>query len=809
MKQIIYHSKQAWASLSKKPGFIATVITTMGVTLGALLCVLTLGYFLLIKPLPYPEHEKLYKVEHVLHDSKDKIQGTSFTYPGLIHLYKHQDVFSKSALIYYGQDVMTNLSNSPRLETGYVTPEWFELLDAHMILGRQFEQSEALNTHNPVVVISHQLWHQTFDADPNILDRKVEFSGISFNIVGVLDKSFIEPQIENIGQNTSVWFPFDYNQGKRFEDSWGNILGALTFVGKKNLDVTDSQAAQTITALVNDKWQQEVAGIAFFAGWRVNMALTNFHDQILGDSGDTVYLLLAGVIGLVLIATANISNLLMSRTAEQQRQLAIFAALGAKQSQLFKTLLAETGVLMGLSVLFALIIAMSGFYIMQTYLVSVLPRVDELAINVVTLTAAVLFALLFALMFAGLSRRIINYKALNSMLQSSGKGTGIQVSKKTRQFLIVSQVAIATVLVFANISLFKEAYNTITETRSYKVEDKLELTVSLSSATRPPREEIVSFNNELKEKLTQLPQVESVSLSSSVLRDYNLWALTSLSDDSRYVIYNKDIDDIYFDMLNMEVIEGDNFSQADIQDRPRKLIVNDVFAKQLNPSGSVIGMQLSSNPEHPNFTIIGVVKGIKLPGHTDVPARVYGPTSRDDNDFTLNLLPGQRLSREQAANTIKEVSSLYALFRLEYFEEIEQEQLFTQYATAITTSALAILTFFLAGVGLYGILSYGTHMRRFELGTRMAIGAKRKHLVGLIIKDNVTVVIMGVVASIVILTAIYLAYDELFMTYLASNIVTMFIATVAAITGLSLFACYWPLRQFINQPAIYSLRNSD
>ena len=318
--------------------------------------------------MPYPEHEKLYKVEHIAHDNKDKIQGTAFTYPGLIHLYKHQDVFTKSALIYYGQDVLTNLSSSPRLETGYVTPEWFELLDAHMILGRQFEQSEALNTHNPVVVISHQLWYQTFDADPNILDRKVEFSGISFNIVGVLDKSFIEPQIENIGQNTSVWFPFDYNQGKRFEDSWGNILGALTFVGKKNLDVTDSQAAQTITALVNDKWQQEVAGIAFFAGWRVNMTLTNFHDEILGDSGDTVYLLLAGVIGLVLIATANISNLLMSRTAEQQRQLAIFAALGAKQSQLFKTLLGETGVLMGLSVRFALIIAMSGFYIMQTYL---------------------------------------------------------------------------------------------------------------------------------------------------------------------------------------------------------------------------------------------------------------------------------------------------------------------------------------------------------------------------------------------------------------------------------------------------------
>jgi predicted permease len=808
MSQFIYQQKQAWASLSKKPGFIATVVTTMGLTLGALLCVLTLGYLLLMEPLPYPEQDSLFKVDHVIVDANGENKGRAYTYPGLIHLYENQDVFETAGLIHYGQDVLTSLPSQPTLYTSYVTPEWFDMLGAKMALGRKFEQSEAVDTNHPVAILSYELWRDEYNKDPNILDKKVDFSGTSFKVIGVLDESYVEPQIVRRGMPTGVWFPWDYNLATRLKDRWTNINGALTFVGKLKSDISKTQAEQTITPIVNDTWVENVQGVAFFAGWTINMELKSFQSQILGESEGTVFLLLAGVIGLVIIASANIANLFMSRTAEQQRQLAIFAALGAKKSQLFKTIFAETGLLMGLSVLLALAVSAFGFYILQQHLVSVLPRVNELAINGFTLAAAIVLALLFAFLFAGLNRKMINYKALNSMLQSSGKGTGIQVSKKTRQFLIVSQVAIATVLVFANISLFKEAYNTITEPKGYTIDNMAQLTLSVSAPSFPPAEEVIPVMQELRKKLTQLPQVESVSIAGSPLNGYGIWALTSVGDNSNYTPNSKGIDDMYFDMLGMQLLEGDNFTSADIQDRNMVMIVNDVFAKQLNPNGSALGMQINPGGDR-SFTIIGVVKGIKLPGAEEIPARVYTPTSPASSVFTINLVDGQKITREQAVATIAEVSGLYALHGLDYLTDIERQQLFTQYATAVTTAVLATLTLFLAGVGLYGILSYSTQMRRFELGTRMAIGAKRKHLVGLIIKDNSTIIFAGVLVSLVILAGLYVGYGELVAGYLTAGLIGMFALTVAAIGGLSLFACYWPLRQFINQPAVHSLRGSD
>ena len=152
MSQFIYQQKQAWASLKKKPGFVATVLTTMGTTLGALLCILTLAYLLILKPLPYPEQENLYRVDHQIGDSTGESNATSFTYPGLIHLYENQDIFSEAALLHYGEDVLTSQPSQPATNTTYVTPEWFPLIGAKFVLGRGFENTEAINTNNPVAI---------------------------------------------------------------------------------------------------------------------------------------------------------------------------------------------------------------------------------------------------------------------------------------------------------------------------------------------------------------------------------------------------------------------------------------------------------------------------------------------------------------------------------------------------------------------------------------------------------------------------------------------------------------------------------
>ncbi|WP_226989256.1 ABC transporter permease [Paraglaciecola arctica] len=483
--------------------------------------------------------------------------------------------------------------------------------------------------------------------------------------------------------------------------------------------------------------------------------------------------------------------------------------LAQKKSHLFRGLLAESGLLMALSLLVALVVASLGFSILKANLASELPRINELGVNYITFFASIILALAFALLFAFLSSKMINYRALNSMLQASGKGTGVQVSKRFRQALIVSQVAIATVLVFANITLFKEAVSTINQPTGYSVENMQHFSLSVSAPEFPPAEEVAATMTELKKKLLELPAVESISQSASVLDGFGLWALTAVASSENFTPESKGASHNFFQMINQELLEGDYFSEADVKDRARVMIVNDVFAKRLNPDGSALGFQISSNPSDEPFTIIGIVKGVKMPAQTEIPMRVYTPSSLSTTQMTMKLRDQQSVSREQIVAAISDVSSLYALFELVTLEDQKQRRLFTQYTTATTTSVLAIITLFLASVGLYGILSYGTQMRRFELGTRMAIGAKRKDLIGLIVKENAWVIVLGVASSLVVMLGVYIGYKEALSAYVNVDLLPMFLSTVLSITLLSLFACYWPLRQYINRPAIHSLRGSD
>jgi len=805
MSQFFYQQKQAWFSLKQKPAFVASVLATMGTTLGALLCILTLAYVLIFKPLPYPEQEKLYSVEHQLIDSESRIDGRAFTYPNLMHLFQKQSVFSNAALLYYDARVLTSKIEQPTLSTTFITPKWFDLLNAKMVVGRTFEATEALDTYNPVAILSYKTWQKEFGLDPDILNQKLEFIGVSYRIIGVLEKEFIEPQLLATGLKTNVFLPWDYNSiGQRDRKAWGNDDGSLMFIGKLNTDKSLTQVEQQLTSLISDNWQAQVTGRKFFTGWSIGIELNDFNSLILGNSENTVYLLLAGVVGLVLIACSNIANLFISRTAEQQRQLAIHASVGASQRQLFTTLLAQTGLLMFLSSLIALAISTFGFYILQNFLAEQLPRVDELKINEFTLFAAITCLVLFALFFARLSSRMINYHSLNASLQSSGKGTGVQVSKKTRKVLIVSQVAIVTALVFVNIILFKDAINTINKDGGFNTNNISHLVLGVAPPTGLEEDNRQAHMLAVKAKLLELPQVESVSQSTSPLMGFSKWALASVDSDKRFTPGGKYIDDKYFKMINQPLIEGDYFTNTDVKNDNRVMIVNDVFAQQLAQTGSALGAMFNKD-----LKVIGIVKGVKLPGQTDIPPRAYYVTSYAKNMMMIKFKQGQSVSRIEIAKLIKQVSNQITLFSYKSLADSRKKLLFTQYTTALTTAGLAILTFFLATIGLYGILSYGTQMRRFEIGTRLAVGAKRLDMIKLIIKDNVSAILLGFMSSFIVLFAIYIGLSDVLVGYITVALLPILAITLCLIGLISLFACYWPLRAYINHPAIHALRGSE
>ncbi|MEW6991914.1 ABC transporter permease [Colwelliaceae bacterium 6441] len=812
-----YQLKQAFLSLRQKPGFVFSVVSTMGITLGALLCVLTLNYLLLVEPLPYPEQDRLFVAEHKIIGEKKEIKTVAYSYAGLVHLYKNKSTFEQSAMMVYGQAVIISQKNQPLVNTAYVTPEFHQLLASPVVMGRSFEASEALDSNNPVALLSYNTWQQEYAGSASILDQKINLNGVSYKIVGVLAKNFVEPELAEIGRETQVWLPWDFNQSDKGQrQSFTNIDSSLKFIGQLKKGVTSKQAETFLTPFVSNRWQEGVADMVFFKGWSVRMNVRSVKAVMLGESESIAVMLLVGVLGLVLIACGNISNLFMSRTVEKQRQIAIHAAIGATKKHLFKAMFAETSLLFFMSIILALVVANVGFYIMQQYLAAVLPRVNELVLNPITFASAIFFTIVLALFFAKLSTRMINYHTLSTSLQGSGKGSGLQVSKKTRQVLIASQVALAMVLVFVNVSLFKDAMKTINAPIGFSTNNLSTLILNFSPTQPSSQAEVIPIMTEIMEGLEALPQVQSVSQGSSPLDGFGIKALTKPSGTERYTPYFKRIDHRYFNIIEQELLQGENFTVVDRRDNPNAMVVNQAFAKQLKTDGDVIGMRLSSIGE-PDFKIIAIVKDITIPGDTafgsedavaGVP-RSYAPNALHQQQFILKLKAEQSISRQQLGALVAEIDSRYSVFSFNTAADALTKRLFTDITTAVTTAALALIAFLLAGIGIYGILSYSAQIRRYEIGTRMAIGAKGKDIIYMIIKDNTTDLVIGILLSISVLLGLYISFSDKLTSYISIELLPVFIGTLALISIISFFACYLPLRSYINKPTIHNLRGSE
>ncbi|MFB0981816.1 MAG: ABC transporter permease [Alteromonadaceae bacterium] len=803
MNLFTYQLKQAFLSLKKKPGFVFSVISTMGITLGALLCVLTLAYVMLIKPLPYPDQDRLYRVDSQQFDAAGALNVTAFSYPSLVHLYRHQQeknqqVFDQVALSIYDDEVLTSLATQPTLSTAYVTPEWFKLTAASMAIGRPFSESEHINSNIPVAVLSYQTWVNDFAEATDILDEKVTFRGISFQVIGVLSSAFIEPKISTIGRETNVWLPFNFNAGgETYRARWWDRANNLTFIGKLAKDENVAQAQ--VTQLVNETWQENIDQNGYNKGWHIETPLLSFQSVILGESGRSAYLLLLGVIGLLAIAFINIANLQLSRTVEKKNQLALRAAVGAKRKDLFSVLFTESFLLM--------------FGVLQTNLQQVLPRVNELSLGLFTLTSAVITSLLLAILFALLSYRAIDLRRLNNSIQTSGKGTGLQVSKGMRTFLVISQVTVATVLIFININLLKTSLQTIYDPSVMNVEQLSSVVLTQSDAVELTRAESSAITAEIQQKISELPQVSVASRNSSPLTDgEGTWSLTEVTSNQTVLPLGKSVDSHYFSLMGQNLLMGDNFIESHFTDRAPVLIINEQLAKQLVTEeqgnlSAALGKQLSFGGPSA-YTIIGIVNDHKLPGKTSIPTRVYMPNLSRSN-LLIKLKDNQTLTREQLVSAIKSTSKSISLFEFSTLAQQKAQRLFSQYTAAITTATLTVITFVLSAIGLYGILSYSTQMRRFEIGTRMAIGAKRSDLIKLIIKDNASAILLGVLLSVGVLSLLTIGFSEQVSHYITLELLPVFIVTLAMISILSLFACYFPLRQYINKPVIHALKGSE
>ncbi|MEH6385379.1 MAG: ABC transporter permease [Colwellia sp.] len=812
MNLFIYQLKQAFLGLKKKPGFVFSVVSTMGITLGALLCVVTLAYVMLIKPLPYPEQERLFLVESTVVDKDQKKIFSAFNYRSLVDLYRKQTSFESAALLAYGKNVLVSQPSQPQVTTTYVTPEIFELLNIPMAIGRSFGIDEQFDSYNPVAILSYDTWQNEFAGSLDILDEKLVVDNVSFSIIGVVAELFAEPKTYYIKHPlTDVWFPWDYNyiSAERRKETGSMSLDTM-FLGRTIKGLSSSQVEQTITPLVNLPWKEMVSEFEYYSSKNIQMKLTPLKEILIGDSNNIIFMLIAGVLGVLLVAVTNIANLFMARAAEQKGLYSVHASLGASKSTLFKTMLSDAALLMFSSLLLAFVVALVGFELLSKHLLEILPRVNELSFSYFSFCLTGLIFFTFTWIFAKLLSKSIDHENLNTQLKSGIKGGSKQVSKGKRQFLIVSQIAIATLLVFINLNLFIDTWKVINNPLSINIENTIHVEMSTDPTTTLTDEEKIQINKNIQSALEVLPQVERVSLAngSPFIVGQGLRQARVKGSETTYPGSSLKIDNDYFALYQHKLLAGDFFSKSDVLDENKIAIVNEDFAKIVAPTGSAIGKELEFFGEY-IYTITGVIKGFKKPGEVENENRIYFPGVSARSRIVIRLKEQAKFSRQEFASFLKTVTSKYRVQLFETDHNKKNEMLFIHYMVLTTTGFLALLTFFLAAIGLYGVLSYSTQMRQFEIGTRLAVGAKRGDVIKLIIKDNVSAILSGVLVSIGALLLLTIGFSEQISRYLTLQLLPIFIVTLALVSVLSLFACYIPLRQYINKPVIHSLKGSE
>lgn len=793
--------KLAFLSLKRAPGFVVTAIATLGITLGTLITIFNLNHLLLVKAFPFPDADKIVVLDHIISvDGQD--QKGSQTIAGMLHWYQHQKSLKSMSLVVRNREILASHQEQPMFSVRYVTPEFFQLLAVPMIHGRAFSKDEGQNSGKQVAVLSHQAWQTWFNGRPDILGQTLEIGDNSFKVVGVVAENFHAPQLTDI-EKEDVWLSWDANP--YIESSWGMFMSSVKAIGMLADGVSRAQAQNDLGQLLDAGYR---ASEDKFDGETLKANLVGLKESIIGDSNRIALMLLGGTLTLLFIAVANVTNLFLSRAAEKQRTLAIQASLGARPSQLFTALFAESFLICMASTILGLLIAGWGFILLGQVAEGELPRLNELGLDITTLLFSFFIGLVLSLIFARLSQTVTNFKDLKEQLQSSGKGSGIQISKNTRNALVITQVALASVLMVASAVVMEEAIGVITKPLGFQSDDLYTLRVDAGNRYKE-RKEQYALSRELKTALQNLPQVESVSRTISApiregrmritLNDENMQRLGSFRISL--------VDHNYFDMLQLPFVQGRAFAPISDDDDATELVVSESLAKQLAPDGNILGKVFKNSPDEP-MRVVGVVSDYFNPGDMEDnnQQRYYMPFFPVQGGFQVKVLNGANLSQQEILRLIQSVDPQLRINELTKVEDAHKELLFTQVATAGLTLVLTLLALTLAGAGIYGVLSYSTQMRRYELGIHMALGAQTGLVQRMVMRESLVPVATGLGTGLVVALAIYALARTEVDALIQPNFTALLIAFPMMFAAATL-ACYLPARKVIIEDPVKALRN--
>jgi macrolide transport system ATP-binding/permease protein len=798
----------AYHSLRHAQGFAASVVTTMSLTLAIVLVVFALVNTYFFKPLNVVDESRLYVVEQEV-ETTAGVQSGFQSYKAIVHWYKTQRSFERLTPVNPGELVITNLPGEPKLVATFTMPDYFELLRVPLALGQKFAADTPMEQDLDQVIISEKLWQQYYDRDPSVIGKRLSDGERAFTIIGVVAAQFEQPYMFYSGQ-TDIWLHFGtdtrfFNEGA-WDNPWDNTYRSLKLLGTGKAGMSPDQIYQDLDAAIESIRAEWLEGYPTSTDFRP--LLIPYRTAELGDKGHLSLFLLAGTLGLLLIALVNVSNLFFSRALAQHRNLALQAVLGAKRRLLFFAILSQTLLLMTASVAIALFLSAWGIRLFKSLAAGKLPLVQSIGIDLNLLLVAIGLCLVLAWLFALVTSRLVDFQNLRGQLQSSGKGSVNQVSGRTLGLLIGLQMALAsTLIIFACLALSKTH-----QTLNRPLGSKIANLYAVIAFIRDENDTLTigeRYDKHLKIQamLAGQPQFLRVSRGRSpVSLAITRSVLTDMQGKQTPYIPQAWVGPDYFEHTGLKILKGRSFSEEAIRGEKFEILVTRSLAFQLDPEGDVLGRVYDGLDN--KHEIVGITEDFNHPNYYDQDkgAHIWWPERPNAYGFTIETHQGQSLSRENILALLREQDPRFNIWA---FRSLEQEYAKIVYMDKITlylSYLLAGFTLLLASVGIYGVLSYNLGLRRFEFGLRMALGAKKSRLYSMLIATALVPLAAGLCFALALTSLVYRLYAGALSPWLSVDI-RLAVAAVLVTLAVALWASFRPMQRLVKGQPMQALRS--
>jgi putative ABC transport system permease protein len=476
---------------------------------------------------------------------------------------------------------------------------------------------------------------------------------------------------------------------------------------------------------------------------------------------------------------------------------------------------AESLILCAIAGLLGLLVAGWGFVLLEELASTQLPRINELALDNVTLIFTIFTVITLAAVFASLSSRVVNYHKLQSQLQNSGKGSGLQITTGIRNALIMTQVTLATLLLVGASTVIEQALSTVLHPLGFNEKNVTYLRIDKPKGYELWSDERLSELNlltlEIKQKLSERPEVKQVSRSLEPvieLGSFNM-GLNDINNKRLGSFAANMVDHNYFDLLELPIVRGRTFTeQKDPTYFITEIILSESLARELVPNGDALGEIFQIQASQP-LKVVGIAQDYYSPGSESEHKyrRYYLPYAVfSDLGFDIKLEKGASLSKGSLLPLIQALNPKLKIREVISHSKMHAKLIYKHKLAAGLTLVLALLALILAAAGIYGVLNYSTQMRRYELGIHLALGAKTHRLLNMVLKENIKPVLYGIGLSAIFSVILYLILRQQLASSVEINVLAI-ISTIPIMLMISLFACYLPVNRVIKQDPIKALRN--